>query len=1057
MHVVFISESQRKAIVKVNAILDSYAVRIGQQAWVSPMTQEGLQEIHVALRRIATRQTAVACYQNDGRKGMKLLWIVGRKTAFSQQGAFPVHTARQSSLQKQTSPPWQRVIALLAESAGLVHDLGKYSQYFQQKLRAVTPQKTRDAFRHEWISLCVLRALQLHKYRWEEAWKSITPHAEDIFLKQSNQARRKHAPYTLGEVLEFIVVTHHRLFANDNSYPTPLESHRRQDFPSDAYTVPFIAISDTHLQNISRSLQKLSKLTTLIESKGMEEQSAYWWAAITLARAGLIFADHTVSAQINKTPLKPYQAAANTHAGKLNQSLDWHLENVAHVAGQTTWRIGQYFAHPEQAYSDLDGLQEASLAAILEPADENSRFHWQNIAAQALSSWRHEHKNAPCLVFTVAGTGSGKTRSNIRNACVLSQSDTVRCSIALNLRSLTLQTGKALEDSLGILSTDIATIIGDSVTQKLFQYKDDAFVDSDENAYEPEFYCHGETVSLPSWMQPLFTDAKQKTLISTPLLVSTIDFLDGAGNPHRQGHHVKAFLRVLTSDIILDEIDSYEPEAFVSVLRLIQLCAFFKRNLICSSATLSQSIADAVHAAWQSGLQLRQALLQQEANDVHEQVYGVAFIDDTSPPKMHTYTDEKQSFSQDYAVYLQELITAIHKAPVYRRAFLQKTEPTVEGFYTSTLCAVQRLHTENAWNFLPQKRISFGLIRMANIQGAVHMARCIAHAIPHAYVACYHANDWRINRHHKEQRLDFLLTRKDEKNKRILQDAEVQKLVSQRHEPDVLFIVVATPVEEVGRDHDFDWAVIEPSSAQSIVQTAGRVNRHRMIFLEDKNNIAILQYNLRHCKNIDAGKSKKSAFIYPGYEIKWDKAYVNHDLQKLLPWNTEDILAINAALRLGDGSAFAQADDACISKRVTKFFGSRMDDDDEIVEGIFTKLPIASSRMSTAPYKETPLRSASYKQEWRMCVDKDTELSTFERLDSDGKKECWVGSKDLKEHDAVQNAWLCLSPVEMLCLCEKVGINEKDGLFVELTVYEKNGEYKEENFVYDKGFGIYNE
>lgn len=31
--------------------------------------------------------------------------------------------------------------------------------------------------------------------------------------------------------------------------------------------------------------------------------------------------------------------------------------------------------------------------------------------------------------------------------------------------------------------------------------------------------------------------------------------------------------------------------------------------------------------------------------------------------------------------------------------------------------------------------------------------------------------------------------------------------------PDVPFIVVATPVEEVGRDHDFDWAVLDVSSA----------------------------------------------------------------------------------------------------------------------------------------------------------------------------------------------------------------------------------------------------
>ncbi|MEX6067036.1 hypothetical protein [Providencia hangzhouensis] len=49
-------------------------------------------------------------------------------------------------------------------------------------------------------------------------------------------------------------------------------------------------------------------------------------------------------------------------------------------------------------------------------------------------------------------------------------------------------------------------------------------------------------------------------------------------------------------------------------------------------------------------------------------------------------------------------------------------------------------------------------------------------------------------------------------------------------------------MEEVGRDHDFDWAVIEPSSYRSIVQMAGRVRRHRAGEVASP-NIALLQYN----------------------------------------------------------------------------------------------------------------------------------------------------------------------------------------------------------------------
>ena len=42
-----------------------------------------------------------------------------------------------------------------------------------------------------------------------------------------------------------------------------------------------------------------------------------------------------------------------------------------------------------------------------------------------------------------------------------------------------------------------------------------------------------------------------------------------------------------------------------------------------------------------------------------------------------------------------------------------------------------------------------------------------------------------------------------------------------------LFIVLGSPVTEVGRDHDYDWAILEPASLSSYLQSIGRVLRHR--------------------------------------------------------------------------------------------------------------------------------------------------------------------------------------------------------------------------------------
>ena len=93
----------------------------------------------------------------------------------------------------------------------------------------------------------------------------------------------------------------------------------------------------------------------------------------------------------------------------------------------------------------------------------------------------------------------------------------------------------------------------------------------------------------------------------------------------------------------------------------------------------------------------------------------------------------------------------------------------------------------------------------------------------------------------------------------------------------IIFIVVATPVEEVGRDHDFDWAVIEPSSYRSIIQLAGRVLRHRKMSQDiSQANIAVMQYNLLGV----LGKS--IAFTRPGFEGAEKLRLFSHDMEKLV-------------------------------------------------------------------------------------------------------------------------------------------------------------------------------
>jgi CRISPR-associated endonuclease/helicase Cas3 len=111
-----------------------------------------------------------------------------------------------------------------------------------------------------------------------------------------------------------------------------------------------------------------------------------------------------------------------------------------------------------------------------------------------------------------------------------------------------------------------------------------------------------------------------------------------------------------------------------------------------------------------------------------------------------------------------------------------------------------------------------------------------------------------------ENQLDTALKRKDE-NRIFDADHPVGKVINNYAQKHHIFVVLASPVAEVGRDHDYDWAIVEPSSMRSIIQIAGRVLRHREKPITEP-NIALLNQNYK------ALNGKEICFARPGFEMK---------------------------------------------------------------------------------------------------------------------------------------------------------------------------------------------
>jgi CRISPR-associated endonuclease/helicase Cas3 len=561
----------------------------------------------------------------------------------------------------------------------------------------------------------------------------------------------------------------------------------------------------------------------------------------------------------------------------------------------------------------------------------------------------------------------------------------------------------------------------------------DAFSLNGNAADRTEIEVSCDDFNIPRWLQPLARSQKAPQLLMPPVLVSTIDFVINASEPGRQGHHALALLRVMNSDLILDEIDSYDPQAMVAVLRLIQLSAMLGRNVICSSATLSVPVAVAVHEAFLSGVRMRAAVEPSFTTPV------VAMIDDLLPPAgFHGGAGEFGAF---VAARYAEMIDALQQKPVYRQPRIAKVPGSGEQAYLEVIRdSVQQLHADNQWELAPGKWLSFGLVRVANISTAIKVARYLSEQFGDTgpKIACYHSNELRIQRHLKEQRLDYLLNRKGGHAERLKADPELIAAFP-KGAGSVPFIVVATPVEEVGRDHDFDWAVIEPSSAQSIVQTSGRVNRHRLVEV-DKPNVVILDCNLR---SLRVGQRKgiggQPCFVKPGFEVRACR-YSSTKISEMLHVGVavKPLERIDASFRLG-GRQIAKDEDRIISKRL-----------EEGMDIILRREGCEAAWMTQAFYERYPLRGSTSTDRYRMVAD-DQSGFILQKIVNSTDQASWE-RRAYRSTKPASNAWLVWPDEYLVEKSIELGIRPEDAMVFELANYQPD---QAERMIHrDESFGF---
>lgn len=931
MNVLLVSQCNKRALTETRRILDQFAERRGDRSWQTPITQQGLQTLHKMLRKTARKNTAVACHWIRGKDHSELMWIVGDAKRFNAQGATPTNTTQRNVLRSQDENDWHTAedIQLLAAMAGLLHDIGKANNAFQAKLKSKQP--IADAYRHEWVSLRLFEAFVGNSS--DEAWLSrlaeLSIDSDQSWfnnLQRDGVDQKTRGPFKklppLAQVVGWLVVSHHRLPTlrdneKSNDYDLPHlpkainaawcgmrdDLDEKQTAACWEFNKGLPFLSKHWCEHISKLARRMLQRSHLLTTQWFDNPYV-----VHLSRLALMLADHYYSAENSHSRYgdAKFPLIANTLRdgnNTPNQRLDEHLIGVEVNASRIVRTLPR-MAQQLPRIARHKGFRQRS---------KDADFRWQDKAYDLASSLQVRSEQQGFFGVNMASTGCGKTLANGRIMYGLSDPQHgARFNIALGLRTLTLQTGDAYRDQLGLGDEDLAVLVGGGAIRALHEQQriegsaqENAGANAAEQALNragsesqadllPEnHYVHFEGSledgPLNEWLK---NNRDAQKLLNAPILACTIDHLMPATEGIRGGRQIAPMLRLMSSDLVLDEPDDFGMEDLPALTRLVHWAGLLGSRVLLSSATLPPSLVQGLFQAYQAG---RSVYQQNRGSQRPVANVCCAWFDEFSTQASdHTSGENYAVAHQTFAEKRQRQLANVAKTEMRRKADIQLL-PIATNQKRDAICVALAAHVHQQLHALHQhhstadpktgKRVSFGLIRMANINPLIEVAQALyglgANEDCHIHLCVYHSQHPLLVRSSIEDKLDKLLNRKQPDA--IFEDEELRQQLTTHPEKNHIFVVLATAVAEVGRDHDYDWAIVEPSSMRSIIQLAGRVRRHRPGSV-DMPNLYLLDTNIRHL----ASAPGTPAFCRPGFESK----YFMLDAHKLSELLTSGQLAV---------------------------------------------------------------------------------------------------------------------------------------------------------------------
>ncbi len=759
-------------------------------------------------------------------------------------------------------------LMLTAELAGLWHDYGKIDPEFQAMIR--TTERIRSNTHHSLVSYFAFKS-QVNDSDYYSC-KDFSSFDEcDLF----------------GTSAKAILTHHHKPSMNNKGYL--FLSTDKFGANIDSTSTLIKSVSENWSAYSEKLISRLKRKNTHISSPNL---------AFYATRLALMMSDYATSKHEGTDHYdEQYPTDKEFISGKLYAKsaklvpLERHLFHVAKGAKSA---IGSIFMHDYPKVKRLPKIHDVTPLG---------NFKWQQDAVDIILK-QNMKKEDGFFGVIIGETGSGKTQAGYRVMSAL-RNHNPRFILGLGFGALAVQSGREYQSEIGLRDGEMGVFVG--YKHRIKDKKTDEFVDlfDIEPSMNYKTFDHG----LSDVVSKLFT-AKDLSFITVPVAVMTIDHIMNAIAADR-GAYVKSALRIATSDLLIDEIDSFSAQDSHAIARLCYLTGLFGKRVVISSATLPPELSSMLFTAYQSGY-----------NEYSKSFGGNLFVGSFSNKISSSIENVENSFNP--FTYFNGYTKEIN--------YLLKTEEQRNKVSVLNLPKVKKDQLEMVFESILQELLSKAMVHNTNI--------------PQLFSSCFvrfnftkdaqafflylikNAKDikektgWNIKTNFYSGQMDENSRKEIESKLSIIMNRKSDSWITdvvKKIEDKTLFILVTTPVIEVGRDFDFDFCVLEPSGYMSIIQSSGRVLRHRRSYYPAEPNVILMSDSIRGLTNNLSESKCRFGANGPGFQqVTPQNKSINMSNKEIAMYSVKDIFGLKK-FDSGIHSGFRlHTNESCIADREDK-------------------------------------------------------------------------------------------------------------------------------------------